>query len=268
MRVAVICAVLVAGCSGASSSGASSSGATTVGSGAVPDSQVNASMTGTPSRPAGPVEDPNLLTEMEDWAERACACEDYACFVVEMDLANNLRTLRVDWWTEQQRERGIAARTKASDCGFDNFASDAGWPDADAARAAYREAIVAEDLALLRRLYDAARIYWVDHGKTAAEPSAGPTPALGTCCGYADGMCPGDDGLWAAEPWSSINANMGTAHRFSFEYEVDKKGRGFTVRGYGDLDCDGEYSTYELRGRSKKSGPGAFPKWRVKNEGE
>ena len=155
-----------------------------------------------------------------------------------------------------------------SEGGFDAFAAQAGWSDARAARAAYDEAIVAQDLELLRRVYDAARIYWADHERTAAQPSAGPTPPLGTCCHYADGLCPADEASWQTEPWSAINAPLAEPHRFSFEYEAAKNGEGFTVRGYGDLDCDGEYAIYELRGQGKKAGPSAFPDWKITAAGE
>jgi hypothetical protein len=35
-------------------------------------------------------------------------------------------------------------------------------------------------------------------------------------------------------------------HYYSYAYKVD--GKKFTVSAYGDLDCDGEYSTFEMSG--------------------
>jgi hypothetical protein len=38
-------------------------------------------------------------------------------------------------------------------------------------------------------------------------------------------------------------------HYYSFQYELGKDGESFTVTARGDLDCDGEYSTFSMEGR-------------------
>ncbi|HEU5058863.1 MAG TPA: hypothetical protein VFU21_20155, partial [Kofleriaceae bacterium] len=102
---------------------------------------------------------------------------------------------------------------------------------------------------LLRRMYDGARAYWMEQtgSPRLPAPSAGPTPPLGTCC-QQGGKCQPDLALWAGEPWRSLKFSMDDPHYYSYEYKVAPDGKGFTVRAYGDLDCDGQYSTFSLYG--------------------
>jgi hypothetical protein len=78
-------------------------------------------------------------------------------------------------------------------------------------------------------------------------PSAGPTPPLGSCCATGAACLP-DATLWQVEPWRSLDFAIADKHYYSYEYRVADDGQTFTARAYGDLDCDGEYSTFEITG--------------------
>jgi len=111
---------------------------------------------------------------------------------------------------------------------------------------------------MVKKLYDGARAYYMDPGMSAGglqaaaaaqfpEPSAGPTPPLGTCC-QSGGKCAPDATLWVDAPWVALMFSVDDPHYYSYQYEVVDKQRQFTVRAFGDLDCDGEYSTFEMVG--------------------
>lgn len=77
-------------------------------------------------------------------------------------------------------------------------------------------------------------------------PSAGPTPAHVPC-----GKTPHlpDPKLWEGS-WKEIGFSV--SEPFRYRYQIISEGVGpkatFTIRALGDLDCDGEHSTYERRG--------------------
>jgi hypothetical protein len=86
-------------------------------------------------------------------------------------------------------------------------------------------------------------------------PSVGPTPPLGTCCAGGAVKCLPDETLWTSKPtWMELHFSVDDPHYYSYEYRVAPDRQSFTVRAYGDLDCDGEYSTFELTG-TPTSGP-------------
>lgn len=78
--------------------------------------------------------------------------------------------------------------------------------------------------------------------------SAPPTPA-GGCC-IAGGKCAPDLSHWSHPSWRSIYFNIEKAHYYSYEI-VSENGTSpqrFSVHAYGDLDCDGETSTFTVTG--------------------
>lgn len=93
----------------------------------------------------------------------------------------------------------------------------------------------------LRRLYSAARTYYLVHRRLP--PPAGPTPSLGSCCA-AGGKCPGSAVLWSTPTWRDLGFSVDTPHYYSYSFAPSFNG--FTVRANADLDCDGEYSTFEM----------------------
>lgn len=98
-------------------------------------------------------------------------------------------------------------------------------------------------------LYSIARgaeVYQMTYGAFPSQP-AGPTPPLGSCCEQGS-RCQPDPSLWMQPPWVDLDFSIQRSHYYSYEYEPTAGGASFTVRAYGDLDCDGNYSTFELVG--------------------
>ena len=85
--------------------------------------------------------------------------------------------------------------------------------------------------------------------------AAGPTPPLGACC-QQGGTCQPDAALWAGEPWKTLEFSVDEPSHYSYEYKPAANGKTFTVMAYGDLDCDGNYSTFSMTGSTDStSGP-------------
>ena len=108
----------------------------------------------------------------------------------------------------------------------------------------------------LKKIYNGARVYYRDPPNPGVDPirpqvpapSEPETPALGTCC--ADGgKCRPQSAIWNTPTWQGLSFSMGDNHAFVYSYELDPdEYSGFIARANADLDCDGEYSTYEMRG--------------------
>ena len=121
----------------------------------------------------------------------------------------------------------------------------------------------------LQRLYNGARAYYMDDaelgggGGRLARPSTGFVPPLGECCRQG-GKCKPDPAWWSGEPWSSLQFSMEASHYHSFAYRVGADGRSFKVAASGDLDCDGDYSTFEMEAQVDRDGgiPGGAPVFR------
>jgi type II secretory pathway pseudopilin PulG len=122
----------------------------------------------------------------------------------------------------------------------------------------------------VKKMYDGARSYYMDpdfqYGSIGSSvmaaqfpgPSVGPTPPLGTCCAQG-GTCAPDRTLWDNDVWIALRFAVDDPHYYSYAYEVHGNARpgesapidgsnNFTVYAYGDLDCDGDYSTFAMYG--------------------
>jgi hypothetical protein len=78
------------------------------------------------------------------------------------------------------------------------------------------------------------------------------TPAAGECCKHPKGKCPAGTGDWKQPGWQALSFELADPHYYSYELVVDPTG--FIVRAVGDLDCDGDLATFELRGTTKPDG--------------
>jgi serine/threonine protein kinase len=96
----------------------------------------------------------------------------------------------------------------------------------------------------LRAIRRGAETYRVEHGGWPSG-TAGPDPPLGTCCDQG-GKCRPDPSLWLGpgkDTWDVLQFSVDEPHYFSYEYVGSPEA--WKARAYGDLDCDGTYTTYE-----------------------
>jgi hypothetical protein len=94
--------------------------------------------------------------------------------------------------------------------------------------------------ARLRQLARGVRVFVAEHEQLP--PSLPLTPPLGACC--PAGTCEPDAARWQA--WRPLGFSVDQPHAYSYELIVGAAG--FTARAIGDLDCDGDYATFEQQG--------------------
>ena len=77
--------------------------------------------------------------------------------------------------------------------------------------------------------------------------SAALTPAV-SCCVSAGGTCRPDPRAFddSAGTWAALNFSIDEAYRFQYRYTSSGSGSWatFEAAAFGDLDCDGTFSTY------------------------
>jgi type II secretory pathway pseudopilin PulG len=111
-----------------------------------------------------------------------------------------------------------------------------------------RKAKTTEATQGIKRIYDGARAYYLEHHKM---PRSVPlTPGEAECCKSGAGECPAGSVDWKA--WKDLGFSVdGPTH---YAYALDADATGFTARAIGDLDCDGIYSTFEIAGAAMPDG--------------
>jgi hypothetical protein len=109
---------------------------------------------------------------------------------------------------------------------------------------------------MARKVFEMARQFALAHKgkKPLPKGSTEPTPALGTCCAAPDHRCKPDAKLWAKDPWKSFKFSISEPSAYSVQYVPAPDGKSFTVRAIGDLDCDGQYATFETVGKIQSGG--------------
>lgn len=152
----------------------------------------------------------------------------------------------------------MAAKTEDDLTNCDPEKMKMGASDSEAAKEYVAKSKTTEATTFLRKLHDGARMFYIDPpmGDSLAPPehgfpkvSVGPTPPLGTCC-KTNGKCAPDAAQWQHETWVALQFSVEDPHYYSYEYIADSDGKKFTVRAMGDLDCDGEYSTFSMSGEA------------------
>jgi hypothetical protein len=104
----------------------------------------------------------------------------------------------------------------------------------------------------LKRMADGAASYFDEESQF---PDGSPpmldvnvAPPPGTCC-KGDKKCDPDPSLWTASTWQALKFSMDDPFFYSYGYRTpDGPKKGFVADAWGDLDCDGTYSTFELIG--------------------
>lgn len=136
-------------------------------------------------------------------------------------------------------------------------------PATSAADARSAAKIPADARQALKKLYDGARSYYLGAAPSGAgsaparfPPTAPPTPPLGSCCKQEGGLCAPDPALWKTETWKALKFAPTEPQRYSYEFTSTGSGADarFTVRALGDIDCDGEMSTFQVIGFPAKDG--------------
>jgi len=112
----------------------------------------------------------------------------------------------------------------------------------------------------VKKIYDGARAYYMDRNgrETLADTDAGAqfpdnaatgaiSPVVGTCCASGD-KCMPDASLWTDETWVALQFSVDDPHYYSYQYTTAASTSNFYGRAFGDLDCNGTYSTFSMYG--------------------
>jgi type IV pilus assembly protein PilA len=129
----------------------------------------------------------------------------------------------------------------------------------------------------VRKMFDSSVAYFeADHASTTGlplvkqfptAPATNPTPALKACCGQAGDKCVPAPTYWNDPTWSALNFSVDDPFYYSYQYNSagTETSANFQAWAFGDLDCDGIYSTYQRSGsvlsdRSVSGGAGLYTK--------
>ena len=116
----------------------------------------------------------------------------------------------------------------------------------------------------LEKIYTSSRTYIIELHSTIGSgiplipqfpDGEAPTPA-GSCCAAAPSLvqkCSPDPNLWSSPTWQALLFSVDSPHYYHYAYTstgsaAPGPGSSFRAQAYGDLNCDGTYSTYELFG--------------------
>ena len=113
----------------------------------------------------------------------------------------------------------------------------------------------------LNRIYSASRTYILELHAAAGGtttitpqfPEAVPwTPGV-TCCASVGQKCAATPAAWANPTWNALQFSVDSPHYYRYAYDstgsgAPGPGSNFHAQAFGDLNCDGIYSTYELYG--------------------
>ncbi|MBT8493753.1 MAG: prepilin-type N-terminal cleavage/methylation domain-containing protein [Deltaproteobacteria bacterium] len=109
-----------------------------------------------------------------------------------------------------------------------------------------KKAKSAEATSLLQKLYAGSRIYYLENRQFPE--AAAITPALGTCCISGGDKCAPLASQWTDATWVALQFSVDDPHYYVYQYTTDDVRTNFYVRAFGDLDCDGEFSTFQMMG--------------------
>ncbi len=101
----------------------------------------------------------------------------------------------------------------------------------------------------IRRVFDGSAIYFAmqpDPATATFPPSVGPTPAIVPGATPCDTRMAPDPTLWQHPTWQALSFEVNDPHYYVYQYDSQGVGEdaSFTASAFGDLDCDGVYSTF------------------------
>ena len=116
----------------------------------------------------------------------------------------------------------------------------------------------------LRRLYEGSRAYYMDIGAARGTtgslslqfpPTEVVTPAA-SCCVNPGHKCQPSPTVWDSGTWNALHFDMPDPHYYRYEYVATgtDTSAAFTARALGDLDCDGNLSTFEMTAHANSAG--------------
>jgi prepilin-type N-terminal cleavage/methylation domain-containing protein len=132
-----------------------------------------------------------------------------------------------------------------------------------------RRAKSAEPREFLRRMYDAARHYYMEPdyaGVTQIQPKPPQFPVTASngnfvaspeCCAMGGTMerCQPSQALWEEPSWIVLHFSVPEPHYYAYSYVSHQGAAGaidgshsFTARARGNLDCDNDYSEFTMFG--------------------
>jgi type II secretory pathway pseudopilin PulG len=136
-----------------------------------------------------------------------------------------------------------------------------------------RRARTAEAVDNLSSIYRAAVTYYEAEqpdGNHRFPQSQATTPALGACCGQPGDKCnPAlSADAWKSPTWTALGFSIVDPFRYSYRFDSDGVNRSanFTAAAFGDLDCDGVYSTFMRLGASDCASTQACSAWFIERE--
>jgi hypothetical protein len=99
----------------------------------------------------------------------------------------------------------------------------------------------------LHHLGEMAKRYHAEHARLPIGETA-LTPAIDCCTQNFKGKktCAAEAATWQAQVWKELDFHLDEPHYFRYSYKSD--GKTFVATAVGDLDCDTQPITYQLRG--------------------
>jgi prepilin-type N-terminal cleavage/methylation domain-containing protein len=131
-----------------------------------------------------------------------------------------------------------------------------------------RKAKTSEATTNVKKLYDGARSYYEEESNARGTatiiakqfprtPATVIVPAAGACCvGGSSQKCAPNPALWADPVWQALKFSMDDPHYYSYGYQSVGTGTAsqFSADAYGDLNCNGTFSTFEMVGSVQADG--------------
>ena len=130
-----------------------------------------------------------------------------------------------------------------------------------------RKSKTTEAVENVKKVYEGARSYFMEESNTRGgitpipkqfplgdtSATEGPDPAADDCCTQDGDKCDPnlDRTIWDTAGWNALKFSMDDPHYFWYTYVADGTDTDseFTARANGNLDCDAEFSTYEMVGK-------------------
>jgi hypothetical protein len=203
----------------------------------------------------------SVVGEDKDWSRKRMAKETRECVDECTDTENDGK----EAWSGTYRNciAGIKSRKAIRDCDRAERKAKAERKLAEIRRDPSKEAIDQLD-----KIYKGAAYYYTaphvnaNGSKLPCQfpEDQGVTPSSKTCCGSRssahdldkDERCDSNPGLWTTgATWASLTFQINDQHFFTYEFDWNGKTLSeamFTASAYADLDCDGEFSTFQRLG--------------------